>query len=78
MSLQMGQVCPQCGGDTGVIDTRPYLDGVRRRRECQACGYRYSTLEYSVAYIEELRGGDVTLSSSARPRSTTKSENCSG
>jgi transcriptional regulator NrdR family protein len=57
----MGQVCPQCGGDTGVIDTRPYLDGVRRRRECQACGYRYSTLEYSVAYIEELRGGDVAL-----------------
>lgn len=60
--LQIGQVCPKCGGETSVVDSRPYLDGVRRRRECKECEYRFSTLEYTVEYIERLRGGDVTVS----------------
>ena len=40
--------CPKCGKtDDKVIDTRPNDEGrsIRRRRECIACGYRYSTLE---------------------------------
>ncbi len=40
--------CPRCGEtDDKVIDTRPNDEGrsIRRRRECLACGYRYSTLE---------------------------------
>ena len=59
--MQIGQVCPQCGADTYVVDTRPYLDGIRRRRECKECGYRYSTLEYNIEYIEALREGGVAL-----------------
>lgn len=40
--------CPKCGcNDDKVIDTRPNEEGrsIRRRRECIACGYRYSTVE---------------------------------
>ena len=40
--------CPFCQHtDTRVIDSRVSEDGVtiRRRRECEACGERFSTLE---------------------------------
>ncbi len=40
--------CPFCGRDnTRVIDSRPAEDGdaIRRRRECDACGKRFTTYE---------------------------------
>lgn len=40
--------CPVCNSpDTRVVDTRLSPDGtsIRRRRQCDACGYRFSTLE---------------------------------
>lgn len=38
--------CPFCNGnDTRVVDTREVADGIRRRRECQACGQRFTTYE---------------------------------
>lgn len=40
--------CPVCGeGDTKVVDSRMSVDGasVRRRRECDQCGFRFSTHE---------------------------------
>jgi len=40
--------CPFCGADdTKVIDSRLVAEGdsVRRRRECQACGERFTTFE---------------------------------
>ncbi len=40
--------CPYCGkSDTKVIDSRLVADGdsVRRRRECQSCGERFTTFE---------------------------------
>jgi transcriptional repressor NrdR len=40
--------CPFCqNADTRVIDSRVSEDGatIRRRRECEACGERFSTLE---------------------------------
>ena len=40
--------CPKCGCDNDkVIDSRGVKDGfgVRRRRECTGCGYRFTTLE---------------------------------
>jgi len=33
--------CPKCDGATQVVDRR----GQRRRRECKACGHRFSTME---------------------------------
>ena len=40
--------CPVCNHDaTSVIDTRLTAEGsaIRRRRECEQCGYRFSTNE---------------------------------
>ena len=38
--------CPFCGAsDSRVLDTREVGDGIRRRRECQACGQRFTTYE---------------------------------
>ena len=40
--------CPYCGfPDTKVIDSREIEDGVvvRRRRECEKCGNRFTTYE---------------------------------
>jgi transcriptional repressor NrdR len=46
-------VCPLCSAEsTQVIDTRPAADAVRRRRECTACGQRFTTYER----VEEQRG----------------------
>jgi transcriptional repressor NrdR len=39
-------LCPFCAAEsTQVIDTRPAPDSVRRRRECGACGQRFTTYE---------------------------------
>jgi transcriptional repressor NrdR len=39
--------CPYCGEPSHVLESRPAEGGaaVRRRRECQACGRRYTTFE---------------------------------
>jgi len=40
--------CPICNNkDTSVVDTRPAVNdlSVRRRRECDKCHYRFSTVE---------------------------------
>ncbi|QIA26373.1 transcriptional repressor NrdR [Thermaerobacter sp. PB12/4term] len=40
--------CPRClAPDTRVLDSRPTEEGmaIRRRRECQACGERFTTYE---------------------------------
>src|SRR4030042_1605740 len=41
--------CPYCGSDTDkVVDSRSAKNGesIRRRRECQKCGQRFTTYEY--------------------------------
>jgi transcriptional repressor NrdR len=39
-------LCPKCNGrETQVVDSREVLDGVRRRRECLTCKYRFTTYE---------------------------------
>lgn len=40
--------CPNCEDqDTKVLDSRPVDEGeaIRRRRECEKCGFRFSTYE---------------------------------
>ena len=41
--------CPSCSiEDSKVVDSRPIQGGkgIRRRRECNACNFRYTTYEY--------------------------------
>ncbi len=38
--------CPYCNAeDTRVIDSRPADNTIRRRRQCEACGKRFTTYE---------------------------------
>jgi len=40
--------CPKCKNNgSRVVDSRPADDGrsIRRRRECEECGYRFTTFE---------------------------------
>lgn len=38
--------CPDCGhAESRVVDSRESGDSIRRRRECLACGQRYTTFE---------------------------------
>lgn len=41
-------LCPQCHNNSSrVVDSRPTDNGnaIRRRRECEKCGYRFTTFE---------------------------------
>lgn len=37
--------CPKCAGETKVVDGRASPYGFRRRRVCESCNERFSTLE---------------------------------
>ena len=37
--------CPICGGETKVIDSRPFYGAIKRRRECLCCSHRFTTEE---------------------------------
>ena len=55
--------CPFCGADdTKVIDSRLVADGdsVRRRRECQTCGERYTTFETAELVMPRVVKSDGT------------------
>ncbi|MER2600211.1 MAG: transcriptional regulator NrdR [Caldilineales bacterium] len=48
--------CPHCGEDSSrVIDTRTTGDGIRRRRECEACSKRFTTYEHVAASLLVLK-----------------------
>ena len=85
--------CPYCAADDDkVVDSRSMSDGlsIRRRRECLACGRRFSTYErveltgFSVIKKdgrreafdrEKLRGG-ITKACEKRPIPTEEIEKC--
>ena len=52
--------CPKCNGATHVVDRR----GQRRRRECNQCGYRFSTMEI---LAEEVKKLDKPVQKEAKP-----------
>ena len=37
--------CRQCGKGSNVVDSTKDANGVKRRRECYDCGYRWNTVE---------------------------------
>ena len=37
--------CPECGGVSEVLDSRPRNGSVWRRRGCRQCGARWTTME---------------------------------
>lgn len=60
MSSQLA--CPTCGGHRlAVVDTRRTNGhgAIRRRRKCEDCGYRYSTIEISESVFKSLIRSDT-------------------
>lgn len=51
--------CPFCCGATKVIDSRRETEGVRRRRECLDCGYRFTTMEFDYDLYKHLADGQT-------------------
>jgi len=67
--------CPKCGcQDDKVIDSRASREGatIRRRRECIACGHRFTT------YEEIERGGLVVLKRDCRREEFSREKLLSG
>lgn len=65
--------CPNCDNpDTKVLDSRPVEEGsaIRRRRECEKCGFRFSTYEE----IEILDLSVVKRDGASQPYSREKLE----
>lgn len=51
--------CPYCGGNKlKVLDTTDIKNGIRRRRECQVCGERFTTYERALAATPVLIKGN--------------------
>ena len=46
--------CPKCNDKTKVVDSRTDEDSTERRRECTACGYRFSTIEVDKDFYERM------------------------
>ena len=44
-------ICPECGGKTHVINSRPVEQAQYRRRECRKCGKRFDTFELPAAVL---------------------------
>lgn len=47
--------CPECGGQTSVIESRPAKNNIKRRRECRECGYRFTTFEVRREHARALK-----------------------
>lgn len=57
--------CPYCrDSDSRVLDSRTAEDGaaIRRRRECQACGRRFTTAETAVLAVVKRSGASEPFS----------------
>ena len=55
--------CTACATETTVLSTRSQETGIYRRRECPACGARFSTMEQAVG----LKPGPKPSTSDLRP-----------
>lgn len=62
-------ICPLCGGQTAVVDSRPSEDDITRRRECRACGHRFTTIEIDLDLYERITPPDYDMIRSKVDRS---------
>lgn len=50
-----GLHCPACGKRKLLtVDSRPTAGGIRRRKACNACGFRFTTVE-TIAKLRKTR-----------------------
>ena len=58
--------CPKCKAKTGVYNSRPQENTIRRNRECPYCNHRFATIE--VLAEPKVRGRP----NAAKPKRTKK------
>lgn len=53
----MGVLCPKCGCDTRIVDSRSFegINEQRRIRKCQVCGYEFKTVERIVGSVKQYK-----------------------
>ncbi|WP_409934621.1 hypothetical protein [Mesorhizobium amorphae] len=55
MNKHTGLHCPACGKRKLItVDTRPTAGGIRRRKKCNTCDFRFSTVE-TIAKMRKVR-----------------------
>ena len=60
--MKYGALCPYCGYNKSmVVDSRPVADGVRRRRECDQCGKRFTTYEFTDKMVQRIKNRAVEI-----------------
>ena len=64
-------ICPVCGGDTKVTETRKDCKSVHRRRYCPSCLHSFFTTE-TESDGDELKAIERDLANKLRKRGTTK------
>lgn len=51
-----GLNCEKCGCEKSmVVDSRPCNNGIRRRRECEKCGSRWTTYEFTGKTLKSMK-----------------------
>jgi hypothetical protein len=58
--------CGLCGGKSIVTDTRPWHASIKRRRKCQSCDYRWTTIEVPYDLAERLPDLETALTRLSR------------
>lgn len=54
--------CPKCSSyQVRTVDSRPYDEQVRRRRECHDCGVRFNTIEIPLTEYKSLKAKATEL-----------------
>ena len=58
----LGVICPKCGYTKScIITTRQHYDGLYRRRECEKCGERFSTYEFTDQMVRRIKDRAVKI-----------------
>jgi hypothetical protein len=47
-------LCPECGSDSKVLETRPSYNRLRRRRTCDKNQHKFSTIEVPIDAPEKI------------------------
>lgn len=47
--------CPECGNKSTVWDIAKAPEELYRKRKCNACGFKFCTIEYEVGYDENFK-----------------------
>ena len=50
--MKSSRCCDKCGADSTVIDSRHHEYGMRRRRYCENCDIKWSTIETRIDVLE--------------------------